>query len=161
MKIGNGVRPCVCLQHSSRFSSPHGHRWSMWNTSSTRRLTVSRLLALWTESMIHPSDVLSPRKPQGGDGRGGRELYCQVPRSSGNNRPPDPPGRFSWKTRQQVFLLRLQKHLFCVPPHLALRFAETKQPLPRDTRAGVVARLSRSAARSSTSASRPGDGPLR
>jgi len=150
MKIGNGVRPCVCLQHSSRFSSPHGHRWSMWNTSSTRRLTVSRLLALWTESMIHPSDVLSPRKPQGGDGRGGRELYCQVPRSSGNNRPPDPPGRFSWKTRQQVLFLRLPGRLPRIPPHLVLRFTETQQPLPTCRVAGVVARLSRSAARSST-----------
>jgi len=56
----------------------------------------------------------------------GQRLHCQVPRGSCNNCPQDSSGRFSWKTRQQVFLLRLQKHLFCVPPHLALRFTDTK-----------------------------------
>src|SRR5450759_3894988 len=122
MKIGNGVRPCACLRHSSQFSSPRGNRWSMRNTSSTPSLTASHSQVSWTESMIHPSDVLSPRKPQGGDGRRGRDLHCQVPRGSCNNCPQDSSGRFSWKTRQQVFLLRLQRHLLCVPPHLVLTF---------------------------------------
>jgi len=48
----------------------------------------------------------------------GAETALPGPRGSCNNCPQDSSGRFSWKTRQQVFLLRLQRHLPHVPPHL-------------------------------------------